>query len=128
MKELTIGEVARQANLNPSALRYYEKVGLVNSTGRVNGQRRYHEEVLKRLAIIRLAQQAGFTVTEMQVLFGDKAVEDSATTRWKELAQHKLIEVEALLEKIRQMKQLLIASLECGCLSLEECDFIYAAK
>ena len=124
MAELTIGEVARQSNLKPSALRYYESVGLINVTERVSGQRRYNDEVLTRLKIIQLAQQAGFTIKEIQTLVEDNQVESSATTRWKELATHKLEEVETLIEKAHQMKQLLLSSLECGCLSLETCNFI----
>lgn len=59
MSENTIGEVARQAGIQPSALRYYESIGLMHSPDRINGQRRYDDEAVKRLSIIQIAKQAG---------------------------------------------------------------------
>jgi len=90
MGSLTIGEVASKAGLQPSALRYYEQVGLVPPPARVNGRRRYEADVLQRLAIIQLARQAGFTLAEIRTLF--EGLEPGATpvSRWKELAEAKL--------------------------------------
>ena len=62
MGALTIGEAASRAGVRPSALRYYERIGLLATTRRVNGRRRYEPDVLRVLAVIRLAKQAGFTV------------------------------------------------------------------
>jgi len=68
----TIGEVARRAGVRPSALRYYERIGVLPLPGRENGRRQYDEEVLRevlgRLAIVRVAQQAGFTIAEIRTL------------------------------------------------------------
>ena len=69
MTELTISEVARQAGIRASAIRYYESVGLLPLPKRVSGQRRYHAEILRRLAFIQAAQAVGFSVAEMQMLF-----------------------------------------------------------
>ena len=68
MTKLTISEVARQAGIRASAIRYYESVGLLPMPQRVSGQRRYHAEILRRLAFIQAAQAVGFSVAEMQTL------------------------------------------------------------
>ncbi len=68
MHNMTIGEVARQTGVRTSTLRYYEEIGLLPAPSRVNGQRRYDAGILQSLALIHVAQQAGFTVAEIQVL------------------------------------------------------------
>ncbi len=70
---LTIGEVARQAGVAATTLRYYEQIGLVPPPGRLGGQRRYDDSVLARLEVIRLCKSAGFALEEIQLLFADDA-------------------------------------------------------
>ena len=124
MGTLTIGEVARRAGLRTSALRYYEEVGVLPHAERISGQRRYDETVLARLAIVRLAQDLGFTVAEIRALvegFDDVGV---PSARWRELASRKLTEVNALITHAEQMKQVLKESLDCGCLTLDACAVV----
>jgi MerR family transcriptional regulator, redox-sensitive transcriptional activator SoxR len=122
MEELTIGEAARRAGIRPSAIRYYESVRLLPAPRRSSGRRRYDASVLHRLALIQRAQEAGFTVGEIKSLFYDFAPETSAGERWQALAQHKLVEVEALISRAQGMKRLLEECvLQCRCPSLEEC-------
>ncbi|MEP7294406.1 MAG: MerR family transcriptional regulator, partial [Chloroflexota bacterium] len=71
MAQLTISEVARQAGVRTSTLRYYESIGLLPEPARISGRRHYDADVLQRLEIIRTAQQAGFTLAELRVLFDD---------------------------------------------------------
>ncbi|MGB6207991.1 MerR family transcriptional regulator, partial [Mycobacterium sp.] len=70
---LTIGEVAREAGVAATALRYYEQIGLVPPVARLGGQRRYDESILARLEVIRLCKSAGFALDEIQRLFADDA-------------------------------------------------------
>ncbi len=119
--ELTISTVARRAGVRPSAIRYYESVGLVPAPPRVNGRRRYGHDVLPRLTLIAAAQQMGFTIAEIKTLLHGFAPETLAAARWRALAERKLPEVEALIARAHAMKRLIEASLQCGCLSLEEC-------
>jgi len=119
--ELTISAVARRAGVRPSAIRYYESMGLVPAPPRVNGRRRYGLDVLPRLALIAAAQQMGFTIAEIKTLLHGFAPETPAAARWHALAEHKLPEVEALIARAHAMKRLIEESLRCGCLSLEEC-------
>jgi MerR family transcriptional regulator, redox-sensitive transcriptional activator SoxR len=121
---LTIGEVAQRAGVRTSALRYYEEVGVLPPAERVSGQRRYDDGVLARLAVIRLAQELGFSVAEIRSLVAgfDNVGVDS--DRWRELATRKLTEVDALITRAERMKQLLEESLHCGCLTLDACALV----
>ncbi|HEY7127387.1 MAG TPA: MerR family transcriptional regulator [Ktedonobacterales bacterium] len=122
MPELTIGEVAHQAKLRTSALRYYESIGLVSASRRVSGQRRYDQSVLQRLTVIQLAQEAGFTVAEIKALFFSFPPETPAFERWQAMAKEKLVQINGLIQKAEAMKMLLEEGLlQCRCLTLEEC-------
>jgi MerR family transcriptional regulator, redox-sensitive transcriptional activator SoxR len=124
----TIGEVARRAGVRPSALRYYERIGVLPPPGRENGRRRYDEEVLRevldRLAIVRVAQQAGFTIAEIRTLLDGFSEDTSPSERWRVLARGKLPEVEALIGRALGMKSLLERGLECECLRIEDCALV----
>ena len=65
---MSIGEVARHARVQPSAIRYYESLGLLPVPPRTGGKRRYDESVLDWLALVTLARQAGFTIAEIREL------------------------------------------------------------
>ena len=124
MEDFAIGDVARRAGVQPSALRYYESIGLVPPAERVNGRRRYDTKILQRLAVIQLAQQAGFTLAEIGTLF--EGFEDGTTpaARWRALAQQKLPEIEKQITRAQAMKRFLQEGLRCGCLTLEECAIV----
>jgi MerR family transcriptional regulator, redox-sensitive transcriptional activator SoxR len=109
MESMGIGELARRAGVKPSALRYYEGIGLLPRPKRTNGQRRYDgevlREVLERLAVVRVAQQAGFTIkagftiTEIGVLLDGFSEDTPPSERWRVLAREKLPEIEALVNR-----------------------------
>jgi MerR family redox-sensitive transcriptional activator SoxR len=120
-EELTIGEVARRVGVRTSALRYYESIGLLPAARRVNGQRRYPPSTVQLLRVIHLAQQAGFHMAEIKVLFHGFAAEASPAERWRGLADHKLEELDAQIVRAQQMKRLLEQLRTCGCAQLEEC-------
>ena len=124
-KRMTIGEVARRAGLNASAIRYYEKVGLLAKPERVNGRRHYGPEVLEFLAVVRVAQQAGFTIAETRTLMHGFSAETPPSERWQQLAAEKLPELEAQIERTFAMKRLLERGLRCECLSLEDCALVH---
>ena len=128
MAMLTIGEVARRAGVRPSALRYYEEVGVLPAAERQGGQRRYDEAILARLAVVRLAQEVGFSVAEMRALVEGFDEVGVASERWQELASRKLTEVDALIARAQNMKQVLEKSLHCGCLTLDSCALVLDAQ
>ena len=121
MENLTISEVARRAGVRASTLRYYESVGLLPAPARVSGQRRYAPKILDHLAVIRLAQEAGFTIAETQTLLHGFSPDTPPPERWRELATRKLPEVDALIARAQTMRHILEMGLQCECLSLEEC-------
>jgi MerR family transcriptional regulator, redox-sensitive transcriptional activator SoxR len=128
MGSMSIGEVARWAGVRPSTLRYYEGVGLLPSPERTNGRRRYDGEVLRevldRLAVVRVAQQAGFTISEIRTLLDGFSEDTPPSERWRVLAREKLMEVDALIGRALGMKDLLERGLRCECLRLEECSLV----
>ncbi|HZR39182.1 MAG TPA: MerR family transcriptional regulator [Ktedonobacteraceae bacterium] len=121
MRDLTISEVAEQAGIRASAIRYYESVKLLPEPRRVSGQRRYNTEILRRLSFIRVAQAAGFTVGEIQTLLNELDGAAPLSERWQALARQKLGEVDALIQRAYGMKKMLENGLRCGCPNLEDC-------
>ena len=121
MEELAIGEVARRAGIRPSALRYYESIGLLPAPKRVSGRRRYDKSTVQMLRVVQLAQQAGFTVAEIQTLLHGFAPDTPPAARWQPLAKQKIAELDALIVRAQQMKSILETGLNCGCLRLEDC-------
>ncbi len=121
MSEMTIGEIARRAGLETSAVRYYERIGLIHSVRRVNGHRRYDKTALHFLTLIRFSQQAGFTLAEIETLFHGFEAEATPATRWRTMAEQKIPEIDLLIARAQEMKNLLENGLKCGCLRLEDC-------
>lgn len=121
MKDMTIGDVARQVGISVSAIRYYEQIGLLPKTRRVNGQRRFEPQVVQHLQLILFAQQAGFTLEEIETLFHGFEANTPPSERWQVLATQKLAEIKVLIERAHTMERLLETVLECGCVRLEDC-------
>lgn len=126
MEGLSIGEIARRAGVRPSAIRYYESVGLLPQPYRVNGRRRYGDDVLELLAAVKIAQRAGFTVAEARTLLHDFSPDTPPSARWQVLAREKLPEIEALISRAIEIRRLLRRGLRCECLRLEDCDLVSA--
>ncbi len=122
MKSLSIGEVARRTGLRPSAVRYYEEVGILPPPARVSGQRRYDPDVVRRLDVLRFAQQSGFTLQEIKTLFHGFGAERPLSARWRELAQNKLRELDLLAKRIRRMRRAVELGMKCGCVRVEDCS------
>lgn len=120
MDELTIGEVARRAGLRPSALRYYESVGILPPPQRVSGQRRYDATALQRIALIQLAQRAGFTIAEIRK-FVEQSDDTAPSALWHAFAPAKLAEIDALIAEAQHKRDVLEAGLDCHCQTLDEC-------
>ena len=122
MPLLTISEVSRQIGLQSSAIRYYERIGLLPPAQRISGQRRYDSTVLYRLAIVQRARQLGFTLEEIRQLFlGFRSV-TRASDRWRKLSQRKLAELDVLMDGIRTVRRLLKKMMQdCRCDTLDQC-------
>ena len=105
---LNITEVGEVTGLASSALRFYERHGLIEPSGRAGGKRVYDDDVIERLALIDIYQQAGFTVSEIGVLLAA----DSPET-WRTMAKAKLGELEEKIAVASQAKLLLEHTLQC---------------
>jgi MerR family redox-sensitive transcriptional activator SoxR len=118
---LTIGEVARRSGLRPSAIRYYEAVGVLPEPDRVSGRRRYREEAVRRLEMIDVAKRAGFSLEEAAALFAAGSARAPAGAQLRTLAQRKLPDVRALIERAEAMAAWLTTATGCNCDTLDAC-------
>jgi MerR family redox-sensitive transcriptional activator SoxR len=97
---------------------------LLNQPARVNGQRRYDSNILEQLRAIQVAQQAGFTLSEIGTLFSGFSSDTPVSKRWREMANRKIVEVDGLIGKAQRMKQILESGLQCRCVELKDCLLI----
>jgi MerR family transcriptional regulator, redox-sensitive transcriptional activator SoxR len=107
---MLIGELPRRAGIAPSAIRYYEELGLLPRAPRLSGRRVFDGRSLAHLMVVRLAGDAGFTLKDIRQL-----VTKFGENRWRRLAQCKLIEIQAASERLRSMTVLLEQLLGCEC-------------
>lgn len=121
MDKLSIGEVAKRANIAASAIRYYESEGLIPPAGRVRGRRVYDPPVIARLALIHLAKSAGFTIAEIRKLLAGVSRSAPPGARWRELAERKLAELEQRISEAQRMKAVLKVVTGCECPTLDDC-------
>jgi MerR family transcriptional regulator, redox-sensitive transcriptional activator SoxR len=118
---LTIGEVARRAGLNTSAIRYYETRGVLPEPERESGRRRYTEETVRRLRVIEIAKRAGFTLDEARVLLATEDGGSPASEQIRALAMRKLPDVDALITRAQAMRDWLHTATGCNCDTLDVC-------
>jgi MerR family transcriptional regulator, redox-sensitive transcriptional activator SoxR len=118
---MKIGQIARNANINASAIRYYEKCGLLSSPQRLGGQRRYPPDALYRVLLIRFASDMGFTLSEIKLFLSGLRENSPVGPRWKKLAHRKILQIEANFERSLRLKSLLQHLLHCRCGSLQIC-------
>ncbi len=116
---MRIGEVARRAGVRVSLIRYYEEIGLLPEPERVSGQRRYDESVLRRLTVIDVAQRAGLSLDEIRELVEHGS--DPLSGRLRDLAERRLPEIDALIDRARRVRSWLESATACGCQSIDEC-------
>ncbi|MBW2292516.1 MAG: MerR family transcriptional regulator [Deltaproteobacteria bacterium] len=118
---IRIGEVARRAGIAASAIRYYEREGLIPRADRQGNARVYGPEILDRLALIELAKTAGFTVAETRQLVRGVSRRTSPGPRWHAMAKKKLIEVEERIAEAERMRAVLKLVMGCECPTFEQC-------
>lgn len=116
-----IGEVATKANVSVSAIRFYEREGLLPEAERVGGKRRFGADAVRRLGVIDVAKQAGFSLDEIRALLDSIDQGAPAHEELQALAASKLPEMDALIERTRAMRDWLAMASACGCESLEDC-------
>ena len=121
MAGLTIGQVAREAGLRASAIRYYESIALLPPPERVGGQRRYDAAILERLAFIGAARGLGFSLDEIRALLGEGEGDAPLAARWQGMAHRKLGEIDRVLAEATLIRRALRDGLDCACTDLASC-------
>jgi MerR family transcriptional regulator, redox-sensitive transcriptional activator SoxR len=119
--DLAISDVARVFGLRTSAIRYYEQIGILPAPMRRNGQRRYDDSALFRLAVVQRARETGFTLDEIRELFFGFAPGTRPPKRWHQLSQRKITELRERMNRLRQMETLLKRVEDCRCDAFDEC-------
>jgi len=105
---MTIGEVARRAGVAPSAVRYYERRGLLEADARSSGQRRYEAATLRRLVFIGMLQDAGLSLDDVAGIL------DAATIgEWKAIGARRLEALDEEIDRLQQARAVLAGALMC---------------
>lgn len=121
-KELTVGEVASRSGLAVSAIHFYEAKGLIASRRNPGNQRRYGRDVLRRVAIIKVAQRLGIPLADVGVAMATLPQSRTPTAKdWARLSAKWKVELDQRIEKMLQLRDQLNECIGCGCLSIENC-------
>ncbi|HEY4906464.1 MAG TPA: redox-sensitive transcriptional activator SoxR [Candidatus Acidoferrum sp.] len=121
-KPLTVGEVARRSGVAVSTLHFYEAKGLIRSWRTNGNQRRYAREVLRRVAIIRVAQRTGMELEAIHKALKTLPRERTPNAAdWKKLSANWKNELNDRIERLTRLRDQLEGCIGCGCLSMEAC-------
>lgn len=119
---LTIGELAQRSGFATSAVRFYDKEGLVPAERTSGNQRRYPRSALRRLAFIRAAQNIGVPLAEIREALADLPETRTPTKAdWAKLSRHWRARLEAQIAGLEALRDKLDGCIGCGCLSMQRC-------
>ena len=118
---MSIGAVAQLTGKRPSSIRYYEQIGLLPRPARAGGRRRYGPDTVRTLAVIDTAQRAGLTLNEIKALLSASPDDRTAVDRLREVADRKLPEIRAVIERSELVRGWLECAARCECPNLDEC-------
>jgi len=119
---LTVGEVASRSDFAPSALRFYEREGLILARRTEGGQRRYERSVLRRLAFIRAAQHVGLTLDEVRTALSRLPASRTPTRAdWTKISRSWRKRLDSEIDALVALRDGLDSCIGCGCLSLKTC-------
>ena len=119
---LTVSEIANRSGFAPSAIRFYDREGLITATRTAGGQRRFERHMLRRLAFIRAARNVGLTLDEVAVALG-KLPDGRTPTRadWSRLSKEWRSRLDDQIAGLTALRDSLDSCIGCGCLSLKRC-------
>ncbi len=119
---LSVGKVAKRAGVSVQALHFYENKGLIYSTRNAGNQRRYHGNMLRRIAVIKSAQKLGISLKEIAETFESLPQQCSPTTsQWKQMSSIWREQLQARIESLELLRDQLDTCIGCGCLSIKSC-------
>jgi MerR family redox-sensitive transcriptional activator SoxR len=121
-RELTVGEVATRSGVAVSTLHFYESKGLIKSWRNSGNQRRYAREVLRRVAVIKVAQRTGIPLASIRKALKALPGERTPTAHdWKHLSAAWRAELNDRIDRLARLRDQLDGCIGCGCLSLGVC-------
>lgn len=121
-RPLTVGEVARRSGLAISTLHFYEAKGLIQSWRTAGNQRRYPRAVLRRVAVIKVAQRIGIPLAEIREALGTLPSDETPSAEdWRRLSSEWQAKLDARIEKLTRLRDQLDGCIGCGCLSIKAC-------
>jgi MerR family redox-sensitive transcriptional activator SoxR len=119
---LTVSEVAHRSGYAASALRYYERQGLITASRTSGGQRRYERSVLRRLAFIRAARNVGLGLDEIRAELAQLPDGRTPTkSDWNRISHDWRARLDEQIEALQALRSGLASCIGCGCLSLKQC-------
>ena len=122
LRRFTIGEIAERSGVATSALRFYERHGLITADRNESGHRRCHAEVMRRVSFIRIAQRVGLSLTEIGDALASLPDERTPTAKdWDRLARAWRPRLDEQIAILTRMRDQLDECIGCGCLSLTSC-------
>ena len=123
--ELSIGEVARRSGVAPSALRFYERQGLIAASRTDGNQRRYDRAVLRRIALLQAGRAAGIPLAQIRgALEGLPTSRTPSRRDWERLSNRWRDDLDARIETLQALRERLTTCIGCGCLSIDRCDLL----
>lgn len=119
---LGVGQVAERSGVAVSTLHFYEANGLIESWRNGGNHRRYSRDVLRRIAVIRVAQRAGVSLKEIAEALKTLPLGRTPNARdWAQLSGRWKAELDARIETLTRLRDELSGCIGCGCLSLKAC-------
>jgi MerR family transcriptional regulator, redox-sensitive transcriptional activator SoxR len=123
--ELSIGDVAERSGVAPSALRFYERRGLIASARTDGNQRRYDRAVLRRLAFIQAGRAAGISLERIGSALGTLPTSRTPSRRdWERLSSRWRADLDARIAVLTALRERLTTCIGCGCLSIDKCELL----
>ena len=121
-RDLTVGEVAARSGIRVSAVHFYEAKGLIQAARNSGNQRRFAREVLRRIAVIKVAQRAGMPLARIRRAFGELP-DHRAPGRddWRRLSAEWRGELDERIQRLTRLRDQLDGCIGCGCLSTGVC-------
>ncbi len=120
--ELSVGELSERSGIAPSALRFYEDLGLITSRRTAGNQRRYDRATLRRVSFVRAAQAVGLSLDEIAAALATLPAGRTPTKRdWTRLSASWRGILEERIERLERLRDRLDGCIGCGCLSLRSC-------
>ena len=125
MPDISVGELAARSGVAVSAIHFYERKGLIESRRTAGNQRRFAREALRRIAVVRMAQQLGISLAEIARMFAALPAPGRTTRRdWQEMSRHWADDLDRRIALLQSLRANLDDCIGCGCLSLRRCRIL----